>query len=256
MNLYLLTGVANHYRSPSQITRVMTESWALSNLYCPVCDSSRIEQTRTNTAVVDFLCPKCSSIFQLKAKRNSLGRKIVDAAYDAMIRAILNDTFPHLFILSYMFPISKVNNLVLVPNFCLPISAIEARKPLSKAARRAGWEGCNILLDLIPPDGRIDIVSSEKVIPKSTVRRKFHSAKPLKDLSTKKRGWTLDVLTLVRSLRKSTFTLREAYSFEKTLSRMHPENRNIRPKIRQQLQILRDLGYLAFLGNGIYRWKR
>jgi len=30
-------------------------------------------------------------------------------------------------------------------------------------------------------------------------------------------------------------------------------NHNIRPKIRQQLQILRDLGFLEFLGDGSYR---
>ena len=30
-------------------------------------------------------------------------------------------------------------------------------------------------------------------------------------------------------------------------------NRNIQPKIRQQLQVLRDLGLLEFLGVGEYR---
>ncbi len=33
---------------------------------------------------------------------------------------------------------------------------------------------------------------------------------------------------------------------------MHSENKNIKPKIRQQLQFLRDKGYLEFLGNGVY----
>ncbi len=32
--------------------------------------------------------------------------------------------------------------------------------------------------------------------------------------------------------------------------RLHPENRYVRPKIRQQLQILRDLGFVEFLGRG------
>ena len=30
-------------------------------------------------------------------------------------------------------------------------------------------------------------------------------------------------------------------------------NRHVRPKIRQQLQVLRDLGLLDFLGGGSYR---
>jgi type II restriction enzyme len=32
---------------------------------------------------------------------------------------------------------------------------IEKRKPLSSTARRAGWIGCNILLDTIPTSGKI-----------------------------------------------------------------------------------------------------
>ncbi|MCB9805227.1 hypothetical protein H6769_06535 [Candidatus Peribacteria bacterium] len=32
---------------------------------------------------------------------------------------------------------------------------IEKRKPLSSTARRAGWTGCNILLNLIPESGKI-----------------------------------------------------------------------------------------------------
>ncbi|MBI5242579.1 MAG: hypothetical protein HY922_02705 [Elusimicrobia bacterium] len=39
------------------------------------------------------------------------------------------------------------------------------------------------------------------------------------------------------------------------LSELHPNNRHVRPKIRQQLQVLRDLGFVAFLGRGRYRLK-
>lgn len=33
----------------------------------------------------------------------------------------------------------------------------------------------------------------------------------------------------------------------------HPQNHHIRPKIRQQLQFLRDLGYITFMGHGKYQ---
>ena len=33
----------------------------------------------------------------------------------------------------------------------------------------------------------------------------------------------------------------------------HPNNNNIRAKIRQQLQQLRDRGIISFLGNGRYQ---
>jgi len=68
------------------------------------------------------------------------------------------------------------------------------------------------------------------------------------------RGWTLDVLNLLRSLRKQSFTLADAYALETHLAALHSANRHVRPKIRQQLQVLRDLGLLDFLGDGNYRF--
>ncbi|MEG1603603.1 MAG: hypothetical protein RR340_08305, partial [Cloacibacillus sp.] len=49
------------------------------------------------------------------------------------------------------------------------------------------------------------------------------------------------------------FTLAQIYDFEEKLSAIHPENNNIRAKIRQQLQILRDRGLIEFAGRGRYR---
>jgi len=36
------------------------------------------------------------------------------------------------------------------------------------------------------------------------------------------------------------------------LKALHPQNQNVRAKIRQQLQILRDLGLLDFISLGEY----
>ncbi|MHA2062684.1 MAG: Dam-replacing domain protein [Candidatus Sifarchaeia archaeon] len=62
-----------------------------------------------------------------------------------------------------------------------------------------------------------------------------------------------DVLASIRKLDKAIFTLAEAYTFEDELARLHPRNKHIRPKIRQQLQVLRDHGIVNFLGKGIYQ---
>jgi type II restriction enzyme len=60
-------------------------------------------------------------------------------------------------------------------------------------------------------------------------------------------------LRCVQSLDRKRFTLQEVYAqFEDELSRLHPENKNIRPKIRQQLQVLRDKGQIKFVGKGTY----
>jgi len=67
------------------------------------------------------------------------------------------------------------------------------------------------------------------------------------------RGWTLDVLNVLRKLGKHDVVLSDVYSFERSLQALHPNNKNVKPKIRQQLQVLRDLGFLSFEGEGRYR---
>lgn len=91
--------------------------------------------------------------------------------------------------------------------------------------------------------------------PPSEVRRAYQRLRPLENLKVEKRGWTLDVLETVRSLDKTEFTLREVYSHADALAKLHPQNSHVRDKIRQQLQVLRDLGLLNFVGSGSYRLK-
>lgn len=70
--------------------------------------------------------------------------------------------------------------------------------------------------------------------------------------------WTEEVHSRVQTLMaesgSSEFTLRDFNArFEQELTALHPKNRHIRPKIRQQLQVLRDRDVLEFLGHGRYR---
>lgn len=55
------------------------------------------------------------------------------------------------------------------------------------------------------------------------------------------------------SLRGQEFNLDEMYAFEEDFKKAYPDNRHIKDKIRQQLQYLRDFGYLEFIGRGKYR---
>jgi len=70
------------------------------------------------------------------------------------------------------------------------------------------------------------------------------------------RGWLLDVMKCVEALGKPEFTLDEVYAFEQRLSHIYPGNQNIRPKIRQQLQFLRDRGFIEFISRGQYRLRK
>jgi type II restriction enzyme len=251
MNLQCMIDLASRYKAGPQIARVLSEDWCRRELYCPACASNRLEQSKTNTPAIDFVCPKCTQPFQLKSQRGWNPRKIPDAGYQAMLRAIRADKTPNLFILQYSSD-WLIQNLLLIPRAFFTESVIEKRPPLGPQAQRAGWVGCNILLGQIPPDGKIPMVSAGAALPKEQVRSEFSRVRRLGELPPSSRGWTVDVLKAIRRLGKAEFTLRELYDSELELKALHPRNQNVRPKIRQQLQVLRDLGMLRFVAAGRY----
>jgi len=253
MQLVLPTGHFSIYKSLSQRARVATEAWGLENLYCPNCAEDRLDGTPPNTPTVDYICRVCRSAFQLKSQGTPLSFRIVDAAYSPMRDAIKSDRTPNLFLMHYNRTNWLVLNVILIPRFAFSLSAIEKRKALGPHARRAGWVGCNIRLDRIPSDARVPIVAQGCATDSSEVRRQYARLRPLEALRSGSRGWTLDVLNAVRGLGKRDFALSDVYALEASLNRLHPGNRHVRDKVRQQLQVLRDLGLLAFLGHGRYR---
>jgi type II restriction enzyme len=168
-----------------------------------------------------------------------------------MMRALAGDRVPNLLVMQYT-PEWNVRNLLVIPSFFFTAASVEKRPPLGPTARRAGWIGCNILLGEIADIGKINVIADGLPIEPSTVREQYAALRPLAALDARARGWTLDVLRLVRKLGKRRFSLRDAYEFTSELSRLHPRNRNVGPKIRQQLQVLRDLGFLRFVSRGEY----
>jgi type II restriction enzyme len=220
---------ASGYRSASQIARILSEHWCTRELYCPACDSDRLTGSKPNTPAVDFECGKCEQPFQLKSLQHWNPRKVVDAGYEAMLRAIRADRTPNLLLLQY----SKtwaIQNLLLVPRTFFTDSVIEKRKPLGPKARRAGWIGCNILLGDIAPDGKIPMISAWVPVQKNRVREEFSRVKQLAKLPPSLRGWTLDVLRAVRQFGKPEFTLQDIYAFEAKLKELHPNNQRCAPK--------------------------
>ena len=251
MNLQCRVELGRLYKAGSQIARVLSEDWCARELYCAACSSEHLLASRSNTPAVDLTCPRCDQSFQLKSLKTWGQRKIVDAGYASMIRAIRSDKVPNLLVLQYSAD-WLVRNLILVPSVFFSETIIEKRTPLSPSARRAGWVGCNILMHRIPQDGKIAVVSDGSVVPETQVRGEFSRVRTLADVPPTIRGWTLDVLGAVRMLGKPRFSLQELYELEPHLQSLHPKNRNVRPKIRQQLQVLRDLGLISFTSPGNY----
>jgi type II restriction enzyme len=240
------------YRSGAQQARVVSEIWGRDNLYCPNCQSPSLDLAPNNTRAIDYFCPLCGLPFQLKSKSTPIGDRIVDAAYEAMRSAILEGRTPNLYALHYQKTSWQVRNLFLVPHFAFSLSAIEARRPLAPTARRAGWVGCNIVLRNIPVDARIRIIKDGVPSAASEVRESYRRLKPLEELRVKERGWALDVLRVVRSLGKTEFSNDDVYTFKAQLERLHPNNRHVKDKIRQQLQVLRDRGLLVQVRRGLW----
>lgn len=89
--------------------------------------------------------------------------------------------------------------------------------------------------------------------PRDAVLEEWRKTLFLRQESQETRGWLLDVMKCVESLGKREFTLDEVYAFDRYLGELYPGNQNVRPKIRQQLQYLRDRRYIEFLGRGSYR---
>ncbi len=66
-------------------------------------------------------------------------------------------------------------------------------------------------------------------------------------------GWTMDVWKCVEQIPNDIFRLEEVYAFAEELQQKYPNNKTIKASIRQKLQILREKGYIEFVGGGKYR---
>ena len=252
MDIRLDSQLGDGYKSSSQRIRVITESWAVDNVFCPYCGSG-VSHFENNRPVADFYCHECAEEYELKSLGRAIGEKVNDGAYEKMIKRIKASNNPNFFFLHYDEHSLKVKDLIVVPKYFFSPSIVEKRNPLREGAQRAGWVGCQILLGQIPSDGRIDVIKDEIPYPKRDVIEKLYRTKFVRDIDIDSRGWVLDIMTCINRLEKKKFSLSEMYGFESFLADKHPTNKNIRAKIRQQLQVLRDKGFLSFEKGGNYK---
>lgn len=242
------------FSSGSQRARVWTERWVADQMFCPNCGADRLSQFPANSPVADFFCPACSDQFEVKAKNGkTFGRSVADGAYDTKIARLTSKTNPNLLLIGYDKAARAVHSACIVPKHFFVPDIVQKRKPLADTARRAGWIGSNILLNLVPDAGRIFILRHGVEEPREAVLEKWRQTLFLREKSVETRGWLLEVMKAVDAIGRPEFDLNDVYAFEARLSAIYPSNNNVRPKIRQQLQVLRDSGYLEFLGDGRYR---
>jgi len=241
-----------HFESASQKARIATEVWA-SRMGCPNCEASTLNRLPNNSPVADLQCPNCAEEFELKSKSGRFGPRVTDGAYATMCARLLSPTNPHLMLLAYDAAAHEATDVMVIPKHFFVLDMIEERKPLAQTARRAGWVGCNINISRVPASGRIALLKDRRWMPREDVRRQWQATLFLESASIDARGWLLEVMKAVEAIGRPEFTLDEVYAAEAHLRRIYPGNNNVRPKIRQQLQVLRDAGYLDFMGRGHYR---
>lgn len=251
IDLRLPLSLAADYHSPSQKIRIITEHRVAQNANCPAC-AKTIEKVSNNRPGLDFVCSPCGIPFELKSKRGTFGTRIIDGAYATMIDKVMHDAHSNFFLLNYDND-HTVTNLVLVPKRFIVPEIIEKRKPLSSGARRSGWVGCNLRISLLPDAGRISYIRHRSVVPLEAVLGEWRRTGFLDGVSTSARGWLVAVMNCVERINKNEFTLRDMYECVPYLQSLFPNNRNVEAKVRQQLQVLRDKGWLTFLGSGKYK---
>ena len=241
------------FTSGSQRARIWTEGWVAREMFCLNCGAAKLSQLVANSPVADFICPTCADQYEVKSQKSALGPKVADGAYATKIARLTSATNPHLMLLGYDVTKREVRNVCVVPKHFFVPEIIQQRPPLAPTARRAGWVGSNILIGRVPDAGRIFVLRNGVPEPKDDVLAKWKQTLFLRRQGIEGRGWLLEVMKAVDIIGQQEFTLGDVYAQEDRLSAIYPNNNNVRAKIRQQLQVLRDNGYLEFTGGGHYR---
>jgi type II restriction enzyme len=254
MDLTFQSARADAYTSVSQKIRNLSENWFSREVYCPNCGQPNMDVYRNNRPVADFFCSHCSEDYELKSQAKIFGPRVVDGAYRTMIERLKGLRNPNLFLLHYDAAGLSVLDLLVIPKYFFRPRNYRDTEAAVPNSPRAGWIGCNISLQCIPQSGRIFLIKNRVIEPKGQVLTKWQSTIFLRDLKdVRAKGWLLNVMKCIEKVRKRTFTIEELYRFEDELRMTYPSNRHIREKMRQKLQILRDRGYLEFVGRGTYR---
>ena len=115
MDLLLDMKMAEGYKNPSQVARRITEDWATRNMYCLACANDYLSPARTNTAVLDYTCPECNALYQLKAKKSNFGKVVTNSAYEKKVLAIEEGRVPHYAFLRYSAAEAQVTDLFVIP---------------------------------------------------------------------------------------------------------------------------------------------
>lgn len=185
------------YTSNSQRVRVMSESWVRDAIFCPACGAG-LNAAQNNSEACDFVCSSCAEEFELKSKSQRIDNKIVNGAYATLMKRVVSQNNPNLYVLQYDKINFAVKSFLVVPNYFFTQSIIEKRKPLALTAKRAGWVGCNILIGQVPNLGKIHYIKNGEMQDKKHILSMWKNTKFLRDgLGENDKGWLFDTMNCI-----------------------------------------------------------
>jgi type II restriction enzyme len=110
---------------------------------------------------------------------------------------------PNLILMRYDAAERSVRDVLVVPTQFFRPALIEPRKPLVATARRAGWQGCNILIGDLPEAGRIWLIRDREPLSREHVLETWRRSLFLREAQAGARGWLIEVMKAVERRRRS-----------------------------------------------------
>jgi len=135
------------WKNISRIVGEACELYVLENCLCKRCDK-KLEKCKTNEKSRDLVCTCCQQNYQVKAKKYTKNIKetikLIGAEYNTTMKS-LNDNIDYIIVLYLENEVKQIlySNYESINN-----NSILPRNPLGPTAKRAGWQGCYIKLNI------------------------------------------------------------------------------------------------------------
>jgi hypothetical protein len=145
------------YKSKSKINGELSEDFIYEHFRCLDC-GSRISKERPGTKCLDHICVGCGKKYQTKgetkspnALKNCIRKgqfKTNGSAYKTRLNSVRNRVcdFICVFYQKKDGVANSLTGILHIPAHKITEDHVIPCKPLSSSARRAGWQGCNILM--------------------------------------------------------------------------------------------------------------
>jgi hypothetical protein len=142
------------WKSVSRIIGRAGEIYCCNKLKCPNCNSKEWIECDVNKKSKDQICKICNKNYQIKCKKITTGQhtKIITSKKVKMIGAEYNTTLKSLDEnIDYIVMLYDKNYFIIdvlnIKSQNLTKENIIPRTPLSKNAKRGGWQGCNLIFN-------------------------------------------------------------------------------------------------------------